>query len=180
MRQPVGGTDDHDLLADPHGVGITDLGHPHGRWPALELQEGDIGGRIGRDDLRAHGLTGDAFDCDLVHAVDHVGGRHHLAAAGDQDTGACLIETGDAPGADIAPLAPHDDDGRVDPAENVVQVLGPGRRYQSWEHNRRAYHGGGLLYSVSPTLRETPLRRGWDQRPRSLSPTTPDATPPPA
>ena len=80
------------------------------------------------NECRAHDLTGDALDGDLVHAVDDVGGRHHPAAAGDQDTGARLVEAGDARGADVAPLAPHDDDGRVDLAEDLLQVLGLGRR----------------------------------------------------
>ena len=63
---------------------------------ALELQERDIGGRIGGEECRAHDLTADALDGDLVHAVDDVGGRHHPAVAGDQDTGARLVEAGDA------------------------------------------------------------------------------------
>src|SRR5256885_4440352 len=39
--------------ADPHRAGITEPRHPHSRCHALELQERDIGGRIGRDDFRA-------------------------------------------------------------------------------------------------------------------------------
>ena len=102
--EPVGGADDHDLLADPHRVGVTHPRHPHGLGHALELQERDIGGRIGRDECRAHDLTADALDGDLVHAVDDVGGRHHPAVAGDQDAGARLVEAGDPRGADVAPL----------------------------------------------------------------------------
>ena len=37
MSEPVRGADDHDLLADPHRVGVTEPRHPHGRRHALEL-----------------------------------------------------------------------------------------------------------------------------------------------
>ena len=49
MGKPVGGADDHDLLADPHCVGVAYRGHSHGRCDTLELQERDIGARTGRD-----------------------------------------------------------------------------------------------------------------------------------
>ena len=55
--QPVGGADDHDLLADLHRVGVTDSRHPHGLGHTLELQERDIGGRVGREQGRAHDLA---------------------------------------------------------------------------------------------------------------------------
>ena len=130
----------HDLLADPHRVGVAYLRHSHGRCDTLELQERHIGGGNGRDDLRSHDLTGDAFDGDLVHAVDDVSGRHHPAAVGDQDTRARLVEAGDAASFDLTPLAPHDDDGRADLAEDVVQVLGPRRRGEGGQNGCREYH----------------------------------------
>jgi len=43
-------------------------------------------------------------------------------------------------GADVAPLAPHDDDKRADLAKGIVQVLGLGRRGEGRQHSRREYH----------------------------------------
>ena len=139
MREAVGGADDHDLLADPHRVGVTDPRHLHRRRHALELQERDVGVRIGRHECRTHDLTGDALDGDLVHGVDDVGGRHHPAAAGDQETGARFLEAGDPSDVDVAPLGPYDEHGRVDLAEDVVQVLGLGRRGKGRQYGCREY-----------------------------------------
>ena len=137
MGKPVGGADDHDLLADPHRVGVACLRHAHGRRHPLELEQRHIGRRIGRDYLRAHDLTGHTLDGDLVHAVDDVSGRHRPAVTGDQDAGARFVEPGDASGADVAPLRPHHDDGRVDLAEEIVEVLGLGGRGDGRQHAGR-------------------------------------------
>ncbi len=51
------------------------------------------------------------------------------------------------PGADVAPLATHDNDGRADPGENVVQalVLGLGRWGGDGQPGCGKYHGEHLL-----------------------------------
>jgi hypothetical protein len=146
MREPVGGADDHDLRTDPHRVGVTELRHLHGRRHALELQERDIGGRIGRDQRCAHDLAANALDGDLVHGVDDVSGRHHPAAAGDQDPGARLLEAGDAAGADVASLAADHDHGRVDLAKDLLEVLGPGRRGEGGQRGGREHDCENLLH----------------------------------
>ena len=42
-------------------------------------------------------------------------------------------------GPDVAPLAPHDDDGRAGLAKDLVQVLGLGRRGEGRQHGNREY-----------------------------------------
>jgi len=110
-------------LAYPHLAVVTDPRDPHRRCHPLELQERNVSGGIGRNDFRAHHLTADAFNRDFVHAVDDMRGRHHPAASGRQETRADLVEAGEPACADVAALAAHDDDGRVDLAEDVVKAL---------------------------------------------------------
>src|SRR5207249_3974304 len=73
-----------------------------------------------------------------------------------------------SPGADIAPLASHDDDGRVDLAEDVVQVLSPGRRGEDRQHGCREYHCEDLRHGNAVLERE-PFDAPDDLRKEALS-----------
>ena len=90
VAQAVRRPHDDDLVAHVHRAGVGHRGHLRARRHPVELQQGQIGRRLGGHHARRHRVAPDELHRDLVHGVHHVRRRHHLAVRRDEDAGAGL------------------------------------------------------------------------------------------
>src|SRR5438034_10879214 len=78
-------TDREHPIADP-GLALRKLGEREVRT-ALDLDQRDVGARVGADHLRGKGLAVVGRDFDLVGAIHHVVVGHSIAIGRDEETG---------------------------------------------------------------------------------------------
>src|SRR6266704_1239508 len=115
VAEPVGRSDDEDLIADPHRVRVGQESRLDAFRNRRELEQREVGGGLRADHARENRHTAEELDVDLVHRMDDVSGRHDLTVGRDEYAGPDLGERREAAGAlDVLPLGPDHDYCRVD------------------------------------------------------------------
>ena len=113
----------------------------------VQLEERDVGVRLGGDDPRPHALAAQKLDGNRVGEMNDVRRRHHLPVLRDQHAGADLAELHElALVRDLLLACPDDHDRRTHVLEDLGQVLsgrgrqGRGDRSERHEQDHRAFH----------------------------------------
>ena len=147
VTDPVGRADDEDRLTNVRLVGIAQRRDQGPLRHRVQLEERDVGVRLGGDDPRPLALASQKLDGDRVGEMNDVRRRHHLPVLRDQHAGADLAELHElALVRDLLLACPDDHDRRTHVLEDLGQVLsgrgrqGRGDRSERHEQDHRAFH----------------------------------------
>ena len=158
----VGGAHDEDLFPDLDNVRVAHRGRLDAGGDAGELEKGEVGPRLGRDDARRRRLTAQEVHRDLVGDLHDVGRRQHLAVARDQHARADLIELDEDRAAtlrgEVFPLGSNQDHRSVDALErrdHTLRLDGGGEPPQSATHFVRSLPSK-LSQRIGVTFRNQP------------------------